>query len=34
MIPYIIKSFRGGVSDESNKGVAGAYKFGYGLDIH
>jgi len=34
MIPYIIKSFRGGVSDESNKGIAGAYKFGYALDIH
>ncbi len=34
LIPYIIKSFRGGVSGESNKGVAGSYKFGYGLDIH
>ena len=33
-IPYIIKSFRGGVSDESDKGVAGAFKHGYGLDIH
>ncbi len=34
MIPYIIKSFRGGISDENDKGVAGAYKFSYGLDIH
>lgn len=34
MIPYIIKSFRGGISDENDKGIAGAYKFGYSLDIH
>ncbi len=34
MLPYIIKSFRGGVSDESDKGVSGAFKFGYGLNIH
>ena len=34
MIPYIISSFRGGVSDESDKGIAGSYKLGYGLDIH
>ena len=33
-IPYIIKSWRGGISDESDKGVAGSYKFSYGLDIH
>ena len=34
MIPYIISSFRGGVSDESDKGIAGSFKHGYGLDIH
>lgn len=34
MIPYIISSFRGGVSDESSRGIAGSYKLGYGLDIH
>lgn len=34
MIPYILKSFRGGISDESGKGIAGSFKFGYGLDIH
>lgn len=34
MIPYIISSFRGGVSDESDKGIAGSFKYGYGLDIH
>lgn len=34
MIPYIIKTFRGGISDENDKGVAGAFKFGYGLNIH
>jgi hypothetical protein len=34
MLPYIKKSFRGGISDESDKGVAGAFKFGYGLNIH
>lgn len=34
MIPYIISSFRGGVSDESSRGIAGAYKYGYNLDIH
>ena len=34
MIPYIIKSFRGGVSDESDKGIQGSFKHGYGLDIH
>jgi len=34
MIPYIISSFRGGLSDENDKGIAGAYKFGSGLDIH
>ena len=34
MIPYIIKSFRGGVSDENDKGVAGSFKHGFGLNIH
>ena len=34
MRPYIIKSFRGGVSDENDKGIPGAFKFGYGLDLH
>ena len=32
--PYIIKSFRGGVSDENDKGIVGSFKHGYGLDIH
>ena len=34
LIPYLIKTFRGGVSDENDKGVAGAFKHGQGLDIH
>ena len=34
MIPYIIRTFRGGISDESDKGVAGSFKHGYSLDIH
>lgn len=34
LIPYIIRSFRGGISDESDKGIAGSFKFGHGLDIH
>lgn len=34
MIPYIIRNFRGGISDESDKGVAGSFKHGYNLDIH
>ena len=34
MIPYIIKSFRGGVSDENDKGVAGSFKHGHALNIH
>lgn len=34
MIPYIVKSFRGGISDESDKGIAGSFKYGHGLDIH
>ena len=31
--PYTIRTFRGGISDENNKGIAGSFKFGYGLDI-
>ena len=33
-IPWIIKTFRGGTSDESDKGISGSFKFGYGGDIH
>lgn len=33
-IPYIIDSFRGGISDEQTRGIKGAYKYSYGLDIH
>lgn len=31
---FIEDSFRGGVSDENDKGIKGSFKFGYGLDIH
>ena len=34
MPKYSIDTFRAGISDESDKGVRGSYKFGYGLDIH
>ena len=34
MIPYIISKFRGGISDESDKGIAGSFKYGQSLDIH
>ena len=34
LIPYIINSFRGGVSDENDKGISGSFKFGSNLDIH
>lgn len=34
MIPYIIRSYRGGISDEADKGIAGSFKWGRGLDIH
>lgn len=34
MIPYLIKSFRGGVSDENDKGIPGSFKHGQALDIH
>jgi len=30
---YVVESFRGGISDYSDKGISGAFKFGYGLDI-
>jgi hypothetical protein len=32
--PYIIDSFRGGISDEDDKGIKGSFKYGYSLDIH
>jgi len=34
MIPYVIKSFRGGISDEEDKGIKGSFKYGENLDIH
>ena len=34
MIPYIIRTFRGGISDESDKGISGSFKHGQNLDIH
>ncbi len=34
MIPYIKDSWRGGISDESTRGVRGSFKYAYGLDIH
>src|SRR3990167_2494181 len=34
MLPYLIRTFRGGISDETDKGIEGSYKHGYGLDIH
>ena len=34
MIPYLIRSWRGGISDEADKGISGSFKFGYGMDIH
>lgn len=33
-IPYIIDNFRGGVSDEDDKGIKGSFKYGYSLNIH
>lgn len=33
-IPYIIDSFRGGISDEQTRGIKGAFKYAYGVDIH
>ena len=34
MVPYVLRSFRSGISDEDDKGLPGSFKFGYGLDIH
>jgi len=34
MIPWLIKSFRGGISDEPDKGIKGSFKNGYNLAIH
>ena len=34
MIPHIIRTFRGGISDESDKGIPGSFKHGHNLDIH
>lgn len=34
MADYVIKSFRGGISDEDDKGIAGSFKYGYSIDIH
>tara|TARA_Y100001949_G_C15981774_1_gene328695 strand:- start:331 stop:1863 length:1533 start_codon:yes stop_codon:yes gene_type:complete len=34
IIPYIISTFRGGVSDETNKGTSGSFKHGHALNIH
>lgn len=33
-MPYVINKFRGGISDENDKGIAGSFKHGYNLDIH
>jgi hypothetical protein len=33
MNSYTIRTFRGGISDENNKGISGSFKFGYGLDV-
>lgn len=33
LIPYALHSFLGGQSDYEDKGIAGAFKSGYGLDI-
>ena len=33
-LPYLIDSFRGGLSGENDKGIAGSFKFGRCLDIH
>lgn len=34
MKPWLIKSFRGGQSDEDSIGIRGSYKYGHALDIH
>lgn len=33
-LPYIINDFRGGRSDENDRGIPGSFKGGYGLNIH
>ena len=33
LIAYKIQGFRGGIADDAYKGVKGAFRFGYGLDI-
>lgn len=33
-IPYLINTFRGGISDEDDKGISGSFKYGHALDIH
>lgn len=33
LIPYHLRTFLGGTSDYEDKGIAGAFKSGYGLDI-
>lgn len=30
---YTINNFNGGISDLSNKGVRGAFRFGYGINL-
>lgn len=34
MPKHLISSFRGGISDEDSKGIAGSFKYGYALDVH
>lgn len=34
MMLYVNKTFRGGISDEEDKGIRGSFKFGQALDIH
>lgn len=34
MNSYLINTFRGGISDENDKGIKGAFRYGYALDIH
>ena len=34
MFSYVIKSFRGGKSDEESVGIRGSFKYGQSLDIH
>lgn len=34
MVPYVIRNFRGGISDENDRGIEGSFKHGHSLDIH